>query len=49
MEICDLINGTEDGPRDAVRAIRKLLQMHTGKDQTTLLSTLIVYHLLIMC
>lgn len=42
MEICDLINGTEDGPRDAVRAIRKLLQMHTGKDQTTLLSTLIV-------
>ena len=46
MEICDLINGSEDGPRDAVRAIRKLLQSHTGKDQATLLSTLTVYHLL---
>lgn len=42
MEICDLINGSEDGPRDAVRAIRKLLQLHTGKDQATLLSTLTV-------
>jgi len=40
MEICDLINGTEDGPRDGLCAIRKLLQMHTGKDQASLLSTL---------
>lgn len=30
MEICDLINETEDGPRDAARAIRKRLQQNVS-------------------
>ena len=42
MEICDLINEQDDGPRDAVRAIKKRLQLNAGKNNTVVLHTLIV-------
>lgn len=42
MEICDLINETEDGPRDAIKAIRKRLQQNAGKNYTIVMYTLIV-------
>lgn len=42
MEICDIINETEDGPKDAVKAIRKRLQQYAGKDYTVIMYTLTV-------
>lgn len=42
MEICDLINETDEGPKDAVKAIRKRLQQNTGKNYTVVLYALIV-------
>ncbi|XP_059353403.1 TOM1-like protein 2 isoform X2 [Daphnia carinata] len=42
IEICDLINEQEDGPRDAVRAIKKRLQLNAGKNHTVIMHTLIV-------
>ncbi|RZC36488.1 VHS and/or GAT domain containing protein [Asbolus verrucosus] len=42
MEICDLVNKTEDGPRDAVKAIRKRLAQNAGKNYTIVMYTLIV-------
>lgn len=42
MEICDLVNETEDGPRDAVRAIKKRLQQNAGKNYAVVLYTLTV-------
>uniref|UniRef100_A0A8D9BS35 TOM1-like protein 2 n=1 Tax=Cacopsylla melanoneura TaxID=428564 RepID=A0A8D9BS35_9HEMI len=42
MEICDIINETEDGPKDAVKAIRKKLQQYAGKDYTVIMYTLTV-------
>ncbi|KAL1464631.1 hypothetical protein WDU94_004261 [Cyamophila willieti] len=42
MEICDIINETEDGPKDAVKAIRKKLQQYAGKDYTVIIYTLTV-------
>jgi hypothetical protein len=42
MEICDLVNETEDGPRDAVKAIRKRLAQNAGKNYTVVMYTLTV-------
>ncbi|XP_054160912.1 TOM1-like protein 2 [Oppia nitens] len=42
MEICDHINDTDEGPRDAVRAIKKRLQQSSGKNFTVVMFTLIV-------
>ncbi|KAI6177377.1 hypothetical protein M3Y97_00900400 [Aphelenchoides bicaudatus] len=42
MEICDYINYTENGGRDAVRAIRKRLQTHMGKNNGVVMYTLTV-------
>ncbi|KAH9424812.1 TOM1-like protein 2 [Dermatophagoides pteronyssinus] len=42
MEICDIINDTEDGPRDALRAIKKRLQQTAGKNFTVFKLTLTV-------
>jgi len=42
MEICDLINELEDGPKDAVKAIKKRFQVNAGKNNAVVLYTLIV-------
>lgn len=42
MEICDLVNETEEGPRDALKAIRKRLTQNAGKNYTVVLYTLTV-------
>lgn len=49
IEICDLINEQEDGPRDAVRAIRKRLQQNAGKNHTIVLHTLTVMSSYFLC
>jgi len=42
MEICDIINNTEDGPHHAVKAIRRKLQQCMGKNSKTALYTLTI-------
>ncbi|KAI6216032.1 hypothetical protein M3Y94_00455700 [Aphelenchoides besseyi] len=42
MEICDFINYTEDGGRNAIRAIRKRLQSQMGKNTGIVMYTLTV-------
>lgn len=42
MEICDLINDTEDGPKDGIKAIKKRLQQNAGKNYTVVMYTLTV-------
>ncbi|XP_067141566.1 TOM1-like protein 2 isoform X2 [Centruroides vittatus] len=42
MEICDIINETDEGPKDAVKAIRKRLQQNAGKNYTVVMYTLTV-------
>ncbi|XP_014663210.1 PREDICTED: LOW QUALITY PROTEIN: TOM1-like protein 2 [Priapulus caudatus] len=42
MEICDIIMETEDGAKDAVKAIRKRLQSHLGKNYNVIMFTLTV-------
>lgn len=42
MEICDIINSTADGPRDAIKAIRKRLTQSAGKNYTIVMYTLTV-------
>ena len=41
MEICDLVNHSEEGPRDAMKAIRKRLSVHP-KNYTIVMYTLTV-------
>ncbi|PAV58809.1 hypothetical protein WR25_11894 [Diploscapter pachys] len=42
MEICDFINNTEEGPKDAVRAIRKRLHTNMAKNNSVVMYTLTV-------
>ncbi|CAH1794343.1 unnamed protein product [Owenia fusiformis] len=42
MEICDIINETEDGPKDGIKAIRKKLTMNAGKNYSVVMYTLTV-------
>ncbi|XP_059054036.1 TOM1-like protein 2 [Achroia grisella] len=42
MEICDIINSSTDGPKDAVKAIRKKLTQSAGKNYTVVMYTLTV-------
>lgn len=42
MEICDMINDTEEGPKDAVKAIRKRLLQNAGKNHKIIMYTLTV-------
>ncbi|XP_076345326.1 TOM1-like protein 2 isoform X3 [Tachypleus tridentatus] len=42
MEICDLINETDEGPKDAIKAVRKRLQQNAGKNYTVVMYTLTV-------
>ncbi|XP_066592293.1 TOM1-like protein 2 isoform X2 [Prorops nasuta] len=42
MEICDIINESEDGPRDAIKAIRRRLNQAAGKNYTIVMYTLTV-------
>ena len=42
MEICDLINGSEEGPKDAVKAIRKRFNLNAGKNHSIIVYTLMV-------
>ncbi|XP_048762408.1 TOM1-like protein 2 isoform X2 [Ostrea edulis] len=40
MEVCDIINETDEGPKDAARAIRKRLSQNMGKNHTAVMYTL---------
>ncbi|KAF5269898.1 hypothetical protein FQR65_LT05697 [Abscondita terminalis] len=42
MEICDLVNETEDGSKDAIKAIRKRLTQNAAKNYTVVMYTLTV-------
>ncbi|RCN46171.1 VHS domain protein [Ancylostoma caninum] len=42
MEICDFVNNTEDGAKDAVRAIRKRLHTNMCKNNAIVMYTLTV-------
>ncbi|KAK3090173.1 hypothetical protein FSP39_009722, partial [Pinctada imbricata] len=40
MEVCDTINETDEGPKDAIKAIRKRLSQNMGKNHTAVMYTL---------
>ncbi|XP_067673322.1 target of Myb1 membrane trafficking protein-like isoform X2 [Haliotis asinina] len=40
MEVCDVINETDEGPKDAIKAIRKRLSQNVGKNYTAVMYTL---------
>ncbi|ESO10033.1 hypothetical protein HELRODRAFT_109399 [Helobdella robusta] len=42
MEICDMINNSDDGPRDAIKAFKKLIATNEGKNDIILNQTLTV-------
>uniref|UniRef100_T1J1S5 VHS domain-containing protein n=1 Tax=Strigamia maritima TaxID=126957 RepID=T1J1S5_STRMM len=42
MEICDIINETEDGAKDAIKAMRKRLTQNAGKNYNVVMYTLTV-------
>lgn len=42
MEICDIVNSSTDGPKDAIKAIRKRLNQSAGKNYTVVMYTLTV-------
>ena len=42
MEICDIVNSSTDGPKDAIKAIRKRLTQSAGKNYTIVMYTLTV-------
>ncbi|CAG5135340.1 unnamed protein product [Candidula unifasciata] len=37
MEVCDVINETDEGPKDAVRAFRKKISQNVGKNYTAVM------------
>ncbi|GFR71715.1 TOM1-like protein 2 [Elysia marginata] len=37
MEVCDVINETDEGPKDAIRAFRKRLSQNVGKNYTAVM------------
>ncbi|CAG5121768.1 unnamed protein product, partial [Candidula unifasciata] len=37
MEVCDIVNETEEGPKDAIRAFRKKLSQNVGKNYTSII------------
>ncbi|XP_076339469.1 TOM1-like protein 2 isoform X3 [Tachypleus tridentatus] len=42
LEICDVINDSDEGPKDAIKALRKRLQQNAGKNYTVVMYTLTV-------
>ncbi|CAH2039451.1 unnamed protein product, partial [Iphiclides podalirius] len=42
MEICDIVNTSADGPKDAIKAIRKRLTQSAGRNYTVVMYTLTV-------
>ncbi|XP_076272763.1 TOM1-like protein 2 isoform X2 [Rhynchophorus ferrugineus] len=42
IEICDIINETEEGPKDAIRAIKKRLNQNAGRNYTVVMYTLTI-------
>lgn len=42
FEICDLVDESADGPKDAIKAIRKRLLQNAGKNYTVVMYTLTV-------
>ncbi|KRT78160.1 hypothetical protein AMK59_7664, partial [Oryctes borbonicus] len=48
MEICDMVNETEEGPKDAIKAIRKRLTQNAGKNYTVVMYTLTVLETCVM-
>ncbi|KAJ1522515.1 hypothetical protein ONE63_001703 [Megalurothrips usitatus] len=42
MEICDIINSTDEGPKDAIKAIRKRLQQNAARNYTVVMYALTV-------
>ncbi|KAG5450951.1 TOM1-like protein 2 [Clonorchis sinensis] len=42
LEICDTINETDEGPKEAIRAIRKRLSSSAGRDHTSVWYTLLL-------
>ncbi|XP_068618488.1 TOM1-like protein 2 isoform X2 [Battus philenor] len=42
MEICDIVNSSADGPKDAIKAIRKRLTQSAGRNYTVVMYTLTV-------
>ncbi|GAB1602488.1 target of Myb protein 1-like isoform X2 [Argonauta hians] len=42
LDACDIINETDEGPKDAIRAIKKKLQQNAGKNYAAVMYTLIL-------
>ncbi|XP_069125320.1 TOM1-like protein 2 isoform X2 [Argopecten irradians] len=40
MEVCDMINETDEGPKDAIKAIKKRLSQNVGKNNVAIIYTL---------
>ncbi|XP_060081789.1 TOM1-like protein 2 isoform X2 [Ylistrum balloti] len=40
MEVCDMINESDDGPKDAIKAIKKRLSQNVGKNNVAIMYTL---------
>lgn len=42
MEICDMINSSDDAAKDAIRALKKRIQQNSGKNYSIILYSLTV-------